>query len=1215
MATNCDRRNPLTRSGTNQDARALRPLEPDFVRLDERSAADLIMFAQRFSKHLKYYDETNAVPMAGDWEPFFSGDISAILARISSLPVASFRSFFADLQEYLTNLAQPAADLRSHFKLAFHLPLLLLKSAGDGFARLPLGHPLRAFMQTVMTRDVEAPLRDLIGFYKGVLALAQPIFADGKPNLADYNTTFDDLNPRIQLPSTVSELLATAQAFSAFDVNPELIAKIAPTGWAAFYASVTADSNPYLDSVGDLHGQIFDALHYNLLADALERLFQAAGRLRSEAGSQLEASLTSDDGHTPHYGLWLAFLRLFAFSQSHLNGMTRRHLDYYYKDILRLCLRQPEPAKAHLLFELAKTVSEHLLPAGTLFRAGKDSAGREAVYRLDSDFVVNRANVEQLKSLFMPGPDTVDADYHLPYAATVTNSLDGQGAPLPKDHPQWKPFGPGNGPPNARIGFALADRQLFVRDGSRRIVITVVPEAPILVQQQLSVFKAFLTTAKGWLEIDRPPKLIGCTQPGVGIGFMIQLDGEDPPIVPYDPKVHGAGFSVTEPMVRIEFAFQHSPVAANVGRFGRRRRRPRAPGATEVFSLLRNTEIKTISLQVHAQDVHGFTLQNDLGPVDPGKPFLPFGPAPQPGASLILGSSELFSKRLERIALHVQWEKEINATGFFLKANPASYTVTAEHLSNSAWHTLQTALALFSTSGTGKVLCLTDLSGVRDTLPQSPKDQPYSGAAAAGFVRLVLQKDFGHARYPDQKTVALIVLAQGGTWAAPSDVNVDSSLPREPYTPKLVDFSVSYCTAAAKPARFFHLAPFGHVETDGNGSLFPRLANEGELYIGIRDLSPPQRVSLLFQSVPGTANPLKGQSPLRWHYLRGNEWVALAEQNVDDKTNDLTGSGILGLAAPADADTRHTLLPAGLHWFRMSAQSDVDAHNDLLLIAAQAATATFMDQGNAADFLATPLPAGTISKLKTGDQAIKKIVQPYPSFGGKPLETDPHFYTRASERLRHKDRGVTLWDYERLVLEQFPQVYLVKCVNHTELDRDSANTIVADNELKPGHVLVVTVPYVGADSAVDPLRPYSDKQTQVAIDRFLRRRISPFVQLEVQNAKIEEVQVKFRVAFTDEIKDVAFYKSELNDAIVRFLTPWAHAGGADISFGGKWHKSAIINFIEEQRYVDYVTDVEMYHRADIAEPNPTLVDEEMAQATTARSILVSHAAHIIEAIG
>jgi baseplate J-like protein len=1189
----CDRRNPLSRSGTNQRARVAKALDPEFVKVDERETADLIMFAQRLAPHLRYYGPDNIVD--GDWTPFFSTDISAILARLATLPTASFRAFFADLTEYLTiDPARGANDLANHFRLVFYLPLLLLKEAGDGFARLPRDHPLRAFMQTVVKRDVAAPLTSLIGFYKGVGALAQPIFADTKPDPADYNVDFNDADPRIQLPSAVSQRVAATNILSAFGIDDTFIAEIAPAGWNALYAGTAPDPNPYLDSEGNPFGQIFDALNYNLLADAIEQLFRAAERLAQEAERQLEASLTTHDAHTPHYGLWLAFLRLFAIAQRHLNGFTKRHLDHYYTDILRLCRRKPVPDKVHLVFELGKTIAAHLIKAGTLFKAGKDATGKEVSYALDADFVANRAKVAELKALYLPTQPGV-GQFRIPRAAPVANSRDGVGDPLPKDDPRWKPFGPAAAPA-ARVGFALADRKLFLRDGARQILLSVTPVAPFPTVRQLSAIKASYTGPKGWVDI-RAPKLLGCVSPALGILFQIWLDGEDPPVVPYDAKRHGEGFAATAPILKIEFDFA-SPADGE-----------------QMFAFLGSTAVQSIALQVAGQDIRNVTLHNDFGPLDPAKPFLPFGPAPQVGASLVLGSSELFSKQLERISLHVTWENAHNDDDFLLKDASNTYTVRGQYLGNSTWSPPTSPLALFSSSGVTRTLTFSNLENLRVLPAQSLKNEPFTGTSSAGFVRAVLQKDFGHSRYTDAKTLALVNIAKDPGWTPPTGYpfNTQNSLPKEPYTPKIIDFSVSYRTTAGAPEHFFHLLPFGHKEV-APAALFPALANEGELYIGVGDLDPPQRLSLLLQTAPGSANPLKGETDLQWHYLRGNEWVAFTEQSVDDKSNNLTGSGVVGLAVPEDADTEHTVLPAGLHWVRVAATSDADALNDIVTVAAQAATATFLDQGNDPDFVATPLPAGTIAKPKVGDPAIKTITQPFPSFGGRARESDQHFYWRASERLRHKDRAVAMWDYERLVLQEFPQVYLVKCINHTELKRGAANAIVADNELKPGHVLVVTVPYVREGGAGNPLRPYTDKATLVAIDRFLRQRVSPFVRLEVQNPKVEEVQVKFKVAFTDDVKDIAFYQLGLNDAIVRFLTPWANPGGADISFGGKWHKSAIIDFIEEQPYVDYVTDVEMYHRADIAGPVPA-VDEDVAQATTARSILVSHPTHIIQAIG
>jgi hypothetical protein len=77
----------------------------------------------------------------------------------------------------------------------------------------------------------------------------------------------------------------------------------------------------------------------------------------------------------------------------------------------------------------------------------------------------------------------------------------------------------------------------------------------------------------------------------------------------------------------------------------------------------------------------------------------------------------------------------------------------------------------------------------------------------------------------------------------------------------------------------------------------------------------------------------------------------------------------------------------------------------------------------------------------------------------------------------------------------------------------------------------------------------------------------------------------------------------LQEEIARYLSPWAYDGIADIRFGGKIPKSALIDFIEDRPYVDFITDVvlKLGAKAD-AEPQEV---EEVAIATTARSILVS----------
>ena len=108
--------------------------------------------------------------------------------------------------------------------------------------------------------------------------------------------------------------------------------------------------------------------------------------------------------------------------------------------------------------------------------------------------------------------------------------------------------------------------------------------------------------------------------------------------------------------------------------------------------------------------------------------------------------------------------------------------------------------------------------------------------------------------------------------------------------------------------------------------------------------------------------------------------------------------------------------------------------------------------------------------------------------------------------------------------------------------------------------------------------------------------------------------MKFNLKLRPQYIDFVFYSAMLQNAITRYLTPWAYSDNEDIQFGGKIYKSSIINFIEDQYYVDYITEVEMLLTVD--EKLPGQKDVEVVTASTVRSILVSAPAskHIIKEI-
>ncbi len=140
--------------------------------------------------------------------------------------------------------------------------------------------------------------------------------------------------------------------------------------------------------------------------------------------------------HTPHYGLYLTFLKLFTIAQDALNEYTKQHLNFYYKEVLQLQNKTPLPDTAHLTFELQQNIPQARLTKDTLFKGGKDSTGKDIRYRLVDDVVLNKATVVSIAA------QHIDLGKATPLKAfPIAASEDGEGAKLLSADGSWETFG------------------------------------------------------------------------------------------------------------------------------------------------------------------------------------------------------------------------------------------------------------------------------------------------------------------------------------------------------------------------------------------------------------------------------------------------------------------------------------------------------------------------------------------------------------------------------------------------------------------------------------------------------------------------------------------------------------------------------------------------------------------------------------------------------
>jgi hypothetical protein len=344
-----------------------------------------------------------------------------------------------------------------------------------------------------------------------------------------------------------------------------------------------------------------------------------------------------------------------------------------------------------------------------------------------------------------------------------------------------------------------------------------------------------------------------------------------------------------------------------------------------------------------------------------------------------------------------------------------------------------------------------------------------------------------------------------------------------------------------------------------------------------------QTLSLLFQFADGSAIDEDNDPPaINWSYLIYNEWRPLKVENVvSDSTYGFQTTGIVELDVPGDANSNHTIITDGLYWFCASVTANSKCIPQLIDVVAQATEVQFYDQGNSQLHFDNALPAGTINKLSVAVAEVSKVLQPFASFDGKHKEVGKEYYTRVSERLRHKGRAVTSWDYEHLVLDRFPNVFKVKCITNTDpgclcrkpvTHREKLGKIKCCGPVSTtGNVLIVPVPNLKNDNAANPLQPKTSRLTLIEIVNYLSKLTSPFVKVHARNPVYEQVIVFFRVKFLSGV-DKGYYLKKLNDEIVQYLTPWAFDQTIEADFGQKIYASAVINFIEQRPYVDFITD-------------------------------------------
>jgi len=1001
---------------------------------------------------------------------------------------------------------------------------------------------------------------------------------------------------------------------------------------------------------------------FKALRSAGDKVFGFFHTIIEHAGTEFP-KLQLQPSPYPDTTLLRAFIDLLRIHQDQLNGISNKHLEFYYRDILKQTKKLAVADTAFICAELAKPQAFEL-PAGTAFDAGVDAQKNPVLFATTEAVNLNPAAIANAYTLAR----RVDAHkqsslYFQKIAAPGLIHKNDDGTVL-----EWETFGGNASPAESaiKLGIAFASPLLMLREGYREIRITLTFREK-METAMLEKAHCFLSTQTAWLPVH--VKVHSAESPSSATNkvlLKIHLEPAAPPIEKFlkDPD----GMSSAWPMFKMEFASFYSMDAPPV--------------------------ITGLKIDVKVSDLKALQLYNDNGLLDSKTPFQPFGPIPLKGNSFIVGSNEIFSKPFDSLGVFLHWDtlpdnflyyyyqynkylvdnrpvivpeerkpslcqriKNTLKRWFSRKKktpgipNPYplpepgvrfdnfAFTLDFALLEEQSWKnfTLRNEMKksvaceipdyvdpgrmLFSTN---PLTCqlrdksvfsypaapLPALPPVKRNVDPSIQNTPlvFTDTSTAGFMKLTLSNPrygFGFDLYPD--LVAEIAMHNAAVLVKLKH-DEDPKFARPallPFAPKLISISANYSATQeydlnsntnTYPLQCFFYSPFenysiydnaagqagtgpapgttltGMPRPTGGLPLYPGLEYTGVLFLELDNLVPADAMNIYFElSRKAGASP--EDSKIHYHYLSTDGWKEL--DVLADGTNNLSCPGAITVNVPTDITSDSLVMPEKKYWFSIAVTNDPGAYAKTVFLK----TNGFAVQRSGITFLASTdapkLSAGVITKTKLPVPQIATVVQPFPSFGGKPAETEQTMNQRVSQRIKTKDRAVSSSDYFSMIREEFPDIYYSKAV-YIKTTKQTEIYVVRSVE---------------SASDAGAFLPLVSECMEGKIQRFLKDRASVFARIRVSNFKMEYVKVKATVTIAAGYEQEGVRKNII-EAINTFLSPWIAGYGQKVQIDqgiSDAELATVINSVDGVVVVQQIS-LQTYVNEPGANPQSTVKD-------------------------
>ena len=880
------------------------------------------------------------------------------------------------------------------------------------------------------------------------------------------------------------------------------------------------------------------------LADDFPRRFYllllASVRLLQSKCEQYREEIYSSGKMDPSLAIIVAFLHNYRDIAVAFNTRWRALPMFYLGKILKVSRREQFDGTTWLAFESTAIGAGTVLHKDTYWKAEED--GLIPGYKLLSDIRLTQMSLAGIKMIIVEKNKERYPEAALGYVTAVKQrmTLERAYASVP-------------------IGFSLHSPMLLLGEGKREVNVLFVLTADSLDfmndtigqvarVQEISwdealfkvlhdAFHLWVSTADGGQTVEN---FYVRFEKEEGLRLIFRLDEEFPPVAALEGEL--------EPSFRLL-------VNSTAWLFP--------------YSWARKMFVRSVKINVSVQGIRNIQVYNDLGNIDVHQAFSPFGTAGEKGAWLAFGSYEMACKPVKTVDFTFNWQHLPVCNGGLKEYYQAydkdidncSFRGRIDQLRSRGWKTLTDSESCFLFRTSAEPVPQKEDPLIEHTnihfavsenfvLPLGMADKFQLSNVRSGFYRLMLtEPDMGFGMHEYHRLFAEAMMYN-------SHARKKKLLPETPLSllmdaPQLgyvAEEEYFFNVGSASGFHFSHIRPLSNrnnplADHSHPVALLDGPEDEGNLMIGIRDAVGENLIGmyldmeLLQREIDHDLLPCTD-----WYYKDASHWVQMdAVCVLRDDTGGLMHSGAVLLQLPFCVTSDMTDSD-GVFWLCVAVHAHLENCSNVREIYLNVVEAK-------------PEMSEETGLSVPGLVGYKRIA---PLVGTRSAEDEAEVRTRVSERIAHRHRLLLPDEYERMVLQEFPDIAKVKCFPGMDAKRLDRNTLAT----------LAAVHTRSGDSY-----PLCTDELLCRIEECLGQYSSPFVKIDVINPVYEEITIFCGISLKNgEAAGTAI--QEVHEGVRACIAPWDKIGETPV-FGYSFSMRDLLSRIKESKGVSTIHGIKL----------------------------------------